>query len=770
MASLLTSTTPSLAPQPLRTPFAPLCHSRRNSHSRPSSESKNAMATPLASRTSSSLHVQRHIHSSAGSNSTDGSPGASFGSDSEDDENDIPPTPGDDRFSPLRLDHGLKLQAPTPVRNGLNGVELNHFFDAREDEASAGVETVRIKPSHPTDQLLSASAKSFFPSFGDFLPSIRQQEEERQADLKAQGLGLGLWSPPNKENDLDQLASRTSGLSFHTRHSSSETNAPLAHSFAGVASPETDSFTFFPSPGFQSHEGSSAASTHPTSTSSSLLSPEPAKRSTFPAAQEAQVASSHRPTHTQGQSQRQRASSRRPLSISVAQLPGFPATPPRTPVRTTFGVAHPHPHPHPHASLYPAHAPQVRGGSLPPTAYYAIPVSLPPTPTSLAIPITTVGGFYAPSPSLVPLAIPVPVSIARSVSPAAPAPITGTSASTSGGSDGYPLSPADTDRIAKLHNGRIPTAQQLAPPEVVPTACQQPIVNTGNQGPMVVQAGDWRCGVCAFVNWRRRKICLRCFPYANDIGDILTIQSQRAAHLAAPSSAHSSTSAPPSASGPTFTIQPALPAYSGGAALSASASGSDGVPSAHLAAAAMARSSTYPPASARSFGSSSGGYGSLAHVEQGYPAYPYANVQPQAQAPASYRQSSMPTSASAYFSASPQHQQAPAYPQSQPQPQASLSPVIWNDDPLAASRFSDSSSSSGGALSATSAGEHALLRAQQQQRARVAAAQAAAEKAGVRMFPALSAPAPPTATEDGWERAARSGYVAPGLRAVQAEL
>ena len=38
-------------------------------------------------------------------------------------------------------------------------------------------------------------------------------------------------------------------------------------------------------------------------------------------------------------------------------------------------------------------------------------------------------------------------------------------------------------------------------------------------------------------NWRRRKICLRCFPFANDIGNILTIQSQRAAHLATPMSA-----------------------------------------------------------------------------------------------------------------------------------------------------------------------------------------------------------------------------------------
>lgn len=63
----------------------------------------------------------------------------------------------------------------------------------------------------------------------------------------------------------------------------------------------------------------------------------------------------------------------------------------------------------------------------------------------------------------------------------------------------YPLTPSEVDCIAKLHNGRVPKLQQLAPPEHLCAASFEPIVNTGNQGPMVVQAGDWTCGVCGFI-------------------------------------------------------------------------------------------------------------------------------------------------------------------------------------------------------------------------------------------------------------------------------
>ena len=109
-----------------------------------------------------------------------------------------------------------------------------------------------------------------------------------------------------------------------------------------------------------------------------------------------------------------------------------------------------------------------------------------------------------------------------------------------------PLSSSDADLIAALHGGRRPSLGQLAPPSEFSLSLgvdgnatsagnvQPEIRDTGNIGPMVVQAGDWECLVCQFVvsvhhysfrrkatdfsvaqNWRRRKICMRCFPFAN---------------------------------------------------------------------------------------------------------------------------------------------------------------------------------------------------------------------------------------------------------------
>lgn len=191
-----------------------------------------------------------------------------------------------------------------------------------------------------------------------------------------------------------------------------------------------------------------------------------------------------------------------------------------------------------------------------------------------------------------------------------------TRVSTAPSSD-YPLSPTDVERIATLHNGRIPSLDQLAPPEHLTSNTYEPIVNTGNQGPMVVQAGDWRCGTCSFVvspvrtsvrfdllkptpptfaplqNWRRRKICLRCFPYANDVGKVLTIQSQRAAHLATPPSSNTATNGSPYspaafATGAAHMRVASAPAYPLDLDMYQS-----GVPSVELAA--LARSTSYPP-------------------------------------------------------------------------------------------------------------------------------------------------------------------------------
>ncbi|TIC13356.1 hypothetical protein E3Q13_03928 [Wallemia mellicola] len=59
-----------------------------------------------------------------------------------------------------------------------------------------------------------------------------------------------------------------------------------------------------------------------------------------------------------------------------------------------------------------------------------------------------------------------------------------------------------------------------------------PILNTGSQGPMQMQPGDWICS-CGFVNWRRRKYCYKCFPFANgNNSEELQKAAQKAAQLA----------------------------------------------------------------------------------------------------------------------------------------------------------------------------------------------------------------------------------------------
>ncbi|KAJ7022676.1 hypothetical protein C8F04DRAFT_1310428 [Mycena alexandri] len=46
-----------------------------------------------------------------------------------------------------------------------------------------------------------------------------------------------------------------------------------------------------------------------------------------------------------------------------------------------------------------------------------------------------------------------------------------------------------------------------------------PILNTGNRGPISHQPGDWICLKCNYLNWRRRKVCQTCLPYAEGNGD-----------------------------------------------------------------------------------------------------------------------------------------------------------------------------------------------------------------------------------------------------------
>ncbi|KAJ7656684.1 hypothetical protein B0H17DRAFT_1146069 [Mycena rosella] len=66
---------------------------------------------------------------------------------------------------------------------------------------------------------------------------------------------------------------------------------------------------------------------------------------------------------------------------------------------------------------------------------------------------------------------------------------------------------------------------------------QPPILNTGNRGPishiLIQQPGDWICLKCNYLNWRRRKVCQTCLPYAEGNGDSISaaVQAERIALL-----------------------------------------------------------------------------------------------------------------------------------------------------------------------------------------------------------------------------------------------
>ncbi|GAA5863322.1 hypothetical protein JCM8547_006946 [Rhodosporidiobolus lusitaniae] len=762
MASLATTALPRT---PRSSTFSLHSHSRRASLASPFivANKVDAMTPPCTSSPPPTSRVLQPY--SFGSDS--GSSGSSLGGSDSEDEDDVPATPGDDFLlsssSTSTRDDKLSVAAPTPFRT-TKGVELSRLFDAQEqkenEQVRVGVDDdvqVKITPSRPADQVLTASAKAFFPSFGDFLPSVKREEEAKRA-VSGLGIGLGLgWqsapttaaipSLASNEENVEQLVQRTGALSLEEAKVESKP-PPVFHPSLQLASPsldpESDSFTFFPSPGLRSSDGSSSNSTKPTSFASSssaaLLSPKPERPAGYSPhahsfgnrAQEAGYQ-----VYQQQQQPRQVQQDSGPLHSHhhayhpSVTLPGFPVTPPRTPVRSSFDT-HTSLHGQQQQSYYgyptppslPHHQQHPHQRSPAPSGYYALPASsLPSTPSS----------------SLLPLPLPLPISSAAPYPlPVSPLPVTTEQA--------YPLSPQDTDRIAKLHNGRIPTLQQLSPPEAVSGlgGVQPPIVNTGNSGAMVVQAGDWRCGVCAFVNWRRRKICLRCFPYANDIGNILTIQSQRAAHLALPSSTSlASLSAPPTAHQASFHIAPAAPAYSPS---SSGGGAGEGVTSAQ--AVLMARSSTYPPS--RTGGGGGGGYGSLAMLEQGV----YSPYQQQNSTPPPQRSFS-------YGSYSPAPTTSSITPRYQPvQPPSSLPPVLY---PYPSPGSSSSSGGGSKSVSATSAGEHAaMLRAR-----RLAAAReegkmvTAGGLGGVEMYPSLTGMSG-MGDDGGWGEARRSGFVAPG--------
>ncbi|BGP03191.1 Proteophosphoglycan ppg4 [Rhodotorula toruloides ATCC 204091] len=367
---------------------------------------------------------------------------------------------------------------PSSLRAGMDPFTSPSPYAHKLQDDQASPSAARESIVKPADQVLRDTTNSFFPSFGDFLASHQATEDEKA--------GASVWVDGGKDCELvGELEDDVGKLDLRKSEDKSAGAASTFRPFSPLKHKRDDSFTFHPSPAFRID----SPAPNPPSSSLLLRSPEPKRHYHLPTPV---LTRTPEVPHNGPES-----------PLSHYYLPPFPATPPMTPVHS----ATPHPPPKSHTAPLRPH-------------FLAVPAQRARTVTPPgAVP------FFHPPP-------PPPASVvALSVS-------SGPSAAADAFSSEYPLSESDTAKIANLHNGRIPTLQQLAPPDhVFAAAAQQPIVNTGNVGPMVVQAGDWRCGVCSFVNWRRRKICLKCFPYANDIGHVLTIQSQRAAYLAAPTSA-----------------------------------------------------------------------------------------------------------------------------------------------------------------------------------------------------------------------------------------
>ncbi|KAK0476055.1 hypothetical protein IW261DRAFT_1491724 [Armillaria novae-zelandiae] len=80
-------------------------------------------------------------------------------------------------------------------------------------------------------------------------------------------------------------------------------------------------------------------------------------------------------------------------------------------------------------------------------------------------------------------------------------------------------------------NEPFPEQGQIRPSGLV--GVPPPILNTGNRGPISHQPGDWICQKCNYLNWRRRKVCQTCLPYAEGNGDSISaaVQAERIALL-----------------------------------------------------------------------------------------------------------------------------------------------------------------------------------------------------------------------------------------------
>ncbi|KAH9960269.1 hypothetical protein BC827DRAFT_1370586 [Russula dissimulans] len=81
-------------------------------------------------------------------------------------------------------------------------------------------------------------------------------------------------------------------------------------------------------------------------------------------------------------------------------------------------------------------------------------------------------------------------------------------------------------------NEPLPEQGQIRPGNIVGVP-HPPILNTGNRGPIEHQPGDWVCKKCGYHNWRRRKVCQTCYPYAEGNGDSIpaAVQADRIKRL-----------------------------------------------------------------------------------------------------------------------------------------------------------------------------------------------------------------------------------------------
>ncbi|GAA5853030.1 hypothetical protein JCM9279_003789 [Rhodotorula babjevae] len=347
-----------------------------------------------------------------------------------------------------------------------------------------------------SDQAPSTSSGPARSLSDDYFSPTRKHDLYIGADI---GLGIQV-DHDGRPSVEDELASRTAHLDLRKTRSASPLEA------------RRDSFTFFASPSLFD-KSPSPRKPHPFSSSAALRSPQrPAFRREVTAPLVRLGSQGPEQTTTSRMRGDERDGLWRPATLPSTPLPH--ESPPLVPVPSRRTLQ---PRPSPPTLLVP---PPVLG--LDEHLFTSTrPAPLAPPPHRRAAPVP-----LPPLPALAPLPTPA-LSLADSPDLAHARPHTA-----------YPLSPADTERIAQLHGGRVPSLQQLAPPQHEATAAA-PVVNTGNVGPMVVQVGDWRCGVCAYIvrcstwlNWRRRKICVKCFPHASDVGDILTIKSQQAASLA----------------------------------------------------------------------------------------------------------------------------------------------------------------------------------------------------------------------------------------------